>query len=312
MDGVLLGFSVVAVLTLLGITTAALAKDTALTIQRGLTPLVYYITNPALMVVLVSGTDVTLVAELYTPLALAIALITGAVFVVYGAVLRRPKADVAVGAMSSSYVNAGNIGVPIALYMVGSTAPVVAVLLAQLLVLAPMYLTVFGLLASRQGKAEATSRWRMIISSVFNPTTLGVIVGVVLSLTGGEMPSFVWEPLRMVGEASIPLMLIIFGMALWRQRPFTEANYVQDSIVAGICKNLVMPIVAWTLAGPLLGLSGEDLLGVVAMAALPTAQNVLLFGMHYGVPVTAAKDTIFTSAISSLPLILLAAWFIGP
>lgn len=173
-------------------------------------------------------------------------------------------------------------------------------------------LTVFGLLASRQGKAEATSRWRMIISSVFNPTTLGVIVGVVLSLTGGEMSSFVWEPLRMVGEASIPLMLIIFGMALWRQRPFIEGNYVQDSIVAGICKNLVMPIVAWTLAGPLLGLSGEDLLGVVAMAALPTAQNVLLFGMHYGVPVTAAKDTIFTSAISSLPLILLAAWFIGP
>ena len=64
MDGVLLGFSVVAVLTLVGVLTALLAKENAVTIQRGLTPVVYYITNPALMVVLVSGTDVTLVAGL--------------------------------------------------------------------------------------------------------------------------------------------------------------------------------------------------------------------------------------------------------
>ena len=96
------------------------------------------------MVVLVSGTDVTLVAGLYTPLALGTAVITAGLFAGYGLLARRSAADIAVGAMSSSYVNAGNIGVPIALYMVGTTAPVVAVLLAQLLVLAPMYLTIFG------------------------------------------------------------------------------------------------------------------------------------------------------------------------
>lgn len=311
MEGVLLGFSVVAMLTMVGLVTAALAKDKSLVIQRGLTPLVYYITNPALMVVLVSQTDVTLVAGLYTPLALGIALIAGAMFAGYGLLTRRPKADIAVGAMSSSYVNAGNIGVPIALYMVGTTAPVVAVLLAQLLVLAPLYLTIFGLLASRRSKLSGAVRFRMILSSVFNPTTLGVIVGAVLSLLRVELPTFIWEPLRMVGEASIPLMLIIFGMSLWRQRPFTDPAYLRDSIAATLCKNFAMPLTAWAVAGPLVGLEGEDLLGVVAMAALPTAQNVLLFGMHYGMPTTVAKDTVFTSAGLSLPLILLAAWFIG-
>ena len=60
MQGVLLGFSVVAVLTVVGIVTAALAKDKSLVIQQGLTPVVYYITNSALMIVLVSRTDVTL------------------------------------------------------------------------------------------------------------------------------------------------------------------------------------------------------------------------------------------------------------
>lgn len=312
MQGVLLGFSVVAVLTVVGIVTAALAKDKSLVIQQGLTPVVYYITNPALMIVLVSRTDVTLVAGLYTPLALAIALTTGAIFVVYGLLARRPKADIAVGAMSSSYVNAGNIGVPIALYMVGTTAPVVAVLLAQLLVLAPLYLTVFGLLAPHRDKSTGVTKFRMIISSVFNPTTLGVIVGAMLSLLVVDLPSFIWEPLRMVGEASIPLMLLIFGMALWRQRPFTDPAYVQDGIASSVCKTLLMPVIAWAMAGPVLGLTGEDLLGVVAMAALPTAQNVLLFGMHYGMPVIVGKDTVFTSAVLALPLILLAAWLVGP
>lgn len=307
----LLGFSIVAVLTLVGILTAAFASEKARTIEQGLTPLVYYITNPALMVVLVAGTDVTLVAGLYAPLALGIALATGAVFLGYGVLARRSGADIAVGAMSSSYVNAGNIGVPIALYMVGSTGPVVAVLLAQLLVLAPLYLTIFGLLSTRASEPTVGARVRTILSSALNPTTLGVIVGAVLSLLQFDVPTFIWEPLLMVGESSIPLMLIIFGMALWRQRPFTESSYVQDSIAASICKNLLMPVIAWALAGPLIGLEGEDLLGVVAMAALPTAQNVLLFGMHYRMPITVAKDSVFTSAILSLPLILLAAWFIG-
>lgn len=310
-EGVLLGFSIVAVLTGVGLATAALAKETAETIQRGLTPVVYYITNPALMVVLVSGTDVTVVAGLYTPLALMIAFITGAVFVGYSLVLRRRAAEIAVGAMSASYVNAGNIGVPIALYMVGTTAPVVAVLLAQLLVLAPLYLAVFGWLSTRGGQRPGKSRWRTIISSVLNPTTMGVVVGAGLSLLHIDLPTFIWEPLRMVGESSIPLMLIIFGMALWRQRPFTEPAYVLDSVVATFCKTLLMPAVAWVLAGPLLGLEGSDLLGVVAMAALPTAQNVLLFGMHYAMPVSVGKDTVFTSAILSLPVILVAAWLIG-
>lgn len=56
--------------------------------------------------------------------------------------------------MGSSYVNAGNIRVPVAIYAVGSTDPVVAVLLAQLLVIAPIHLTV----CARSGAPLGTAR----------------------------------------------------------------------------------------------------------------------------------------------------------
>lgn len=314
MDGVLLGFSVVAVLVVVGTVTSALSKDVATRIQRGATPLVYYITNPCLMVVLVSQTDVRLIAGLYAPLALGTAVVTALCFVVFGLLARRTVGDIAVGAMASSYVNAGNIGVPIALYVVGSTAPVVSVLLGQLLVLAPLYLTVFGLIAERSRTAEGAtpkSRYGTILRSMFNPVTLGVLVGGALSLADWQPHEVVWEPIRMVGEASIPLMLIIYGIALQQERPFKVRERIPDSAVSTACKTLVMPLVAWALAGPLVGLSGTELLGVVAMAALPTAQNVYLFGVHYGMTTTVPKDVTFASSFLALPVTLLAAWLLA-
>lgn len=315
MDGVLIGFSVVAVLVIVGTVTAALSKDVSQRIQRGATPLVYYITNPCLMVVLVAQTDVRLIAGLYAPLALVIALITGLCFVLFGLLARRSTADIAVGAMASSYVNAGNIGVPIALYVVGSTAPVVSVLLGQLLVLAPIYLTIFGLIAQRGRAAEDPARMKStvgtVLRSLFNPVTLGVLVGGALSLAGWQPPEVIWEPIRMVGEASIPLMLIIYGIALHQERPFTVRAKLPDSMVSTVCKTLVMPLVAWVAGGPVMGLSGTDLLGVVAMAALPTAQNVYLFGLQYGMSTTVPKDVTFISSFLSLPVTLLAAWLLA-
>lgn len=316
MDGVLLGFSVVAVLTLVGAATAAFARTRASLIQDGLTPLVYYITNPCLMVVLVSQTDLQLVAGLYTPLALLIATLTAAIFVLFGLFAKRSAPAIAMGAMSASYVNAGNIGVPVALYIVGTTAPVVSVLLAQLLVLAPTYLTIFGLIARKSSSKSAEpgtsprSRLATILGSMFNPTTTGVLIGALISWTEWHLPPVLWEPLLMVGEASIPLMLIVFGMALWQERPFRSRAQLPDSVLATLCKAIIMPLIAWLLAGPIAGLEGLELLGVVTMAALPTAQNVFIFGYQHGMPTSVSKDVTFASSFLALPVTLFAAWIL--
>ncbi|GAA3282611.1 AEC family transporter [Nesterenkonia halobia] len=320
MDGILLGFSVVGVLVLTGTGIAGIAPGTAGTIQRGVTPLVYWVTTPCLMVVLVSRADVREIVGLYTPAALVIALLTGGVFAGLGLLLGRRPRDVVAGAMASSYVNAGNIGVPIAVYMVGSTAPVVSVLLAQLLVLAPLYLTLFGLLSAGEAPGEPTSgrrvrrrraRMRTVAGSLLNPVTVGVLIGGTISLTGARPPAPIWEPLRMLGEASIPLMLLIFGMALRQERPFAVREHVLGGILGTACKVVLMPALAWVIGGPLLGLEGQELLGVVIMAALPTAQNVHVFSGQHGMETTVVKDVIVSSSVLALPTVLLLAWLLG-
>jgi malonate transporter len=321
MTGVLLGFGVVAVLTAIGFATAALLPGEARTIRAGLTPVIYYLTNPALMLVLVAGTDLGAVLGIYTPIALATAAVTGALFALYsGLVLRRGAARTAVGAMASSYVNAGNIGLPIALYAVGSAAPVVSVLLAQLLVIAPVYLLVFawvtrpsrrvgpGAATATRSAApgrEAASAGRTIVRSVANPVTIGTAAGALLSATGLTVPEVLWIPLEMLGEASVPLLLLLFGMGLNGQRPFRNRALVPDVIGGTLIKLAVMPAAAWAVGRFGFGLDGTELVGVVVMAALPTAQNVFLFSSQFRMPANAARDIIFLSSLLSFPAILL-------
>ena len=303
MTGVLLGFGVVAVIAAVGFATAALLPGEAARIRQGLTPVIYYITNPALMLVLVAGTDLGTVLGVYTPVALATAAVAGAVCALYsGLVLRRRGARTAAAAMAASYVNAGNIGLPIALYAVGSAAPVVSVLLAQLLVLAPLYLALFSLLTRSAGSG---SLWRAVARSVANPVTIGTALGVLLSATGLELPEVLWVPLEMLGESSVPLLLLVFGMSLHGQRPFRQRALVPDVVGATLVKLTVMPAAAWALGRFGFGLDGTELLGVVVMAALPTAQNVFLFSSQFRMPTAVVRDVVFLSSLLSFPAIAL-------
>jgi len=303
MTGVLLGFGVVAVIAAVGFATAALLPGEAARIRQGLTPVIYYITNPALMLVLVAGTDLGAVLGVYTPVALATAAVAGAVCALYsGLVLRRRGARTAAAAMAASYVNAGNIGLPIALYAVGSAAPVVSVLLAQLLVLAPLYLALFSLLTRSAGSG---SLWRAVARSVANPVTIGTALGVLLSATGLELPEVLWVPLEMLGESSVPLLLLVFGMSLHGQRPFRQRALVPDVVGATLVKLTVMPAAAWALGRFGFGLDGTELLGVVVMAALPTAQNVFLFSSQFRMPTAVVRDVVFLSSLLSFPAIAL-------
>ncbi|MEV7649432.1 AEC family transporter [Arthrobacter sp. NPDC089319] len=322
MEGVLLGFGVVLVIVAVGFAAAAILPQKAPDMQRGLTPVIFYITNPALMLVLLADTDLASVIGVYTPIALITAAVAGAAYALFSRfVLRRSAAQTAGGAMASTYVNAGNIGVPIALYAVGSADPVVSVLLAQLLVIAPIYLSVFAWCQRKaaaakpchpDGGAPATvPLWRTVVRSILNPVTVATAVGALMSLTGLHFPEVLWAPIEMVGNASIPLLLMLFGMSLYGQKPLTQRSLRADVALGTVVKLILMPALAWAIGHFLFQLDGVPLLGVVVMAALPTAQNVFLFASQFRMQSTLVRDIIFLTSLLSLPAVLLVALLLG-
>ncbi len=317
MSGVLFGFAVVLVLVAVGFLAAWLLPGEAHAMQRGIAPLVYYITNPALMFQLMSNADLGAVLRTYTPIALITAAATGLLYaLVAGGLLRRPAGPVAAGAMASSYVNAGNIGVPIALYAVGTAAPVVSVLIAQLLVLAPLYLSVFAWCRHRAGRDEGgeggdtRSLGATLGRSLANPVTVATGLGLLAAAFAVDLPAVLAQPVEMLGNASVPLLLLLFGMSLRGQRPM--GREARAEVVLGTAlKVLVMPALAWAVGRFLFGLDGLDLLGVVLMAALPTAQNVFLFAGHFRLATTSVRDVTLLSMLLALPVSLLITILLG-
>ncbi|WP_342022488.1 AEC family transporter [Arthrobacter citreus] len=321
MLGVIEGFAVVLIIAAVGYAFAAIRRDRGPDPKAALTSVIYYVTNPALMFILLAEAPVEEVLRTFAPAALLIAVASGAVYAGLSFLFfRRSAADTAVGAMSASYANAGNIGLPIALYAVGSSTPVVSVLMAQLLVLAPAYLAVFSFTqrrraASGPGALAAGNRARVrplavlaaVVRPFANPVTLATLAGLALALTGLRLPAVLWEPVSLLGHASVPLLLLTFGMSLYGQNLLGTAAVRTDVLVSTAVKLLAAPLLGYAVGRWIFGLDGVDLFGVVVMSALPTAQNVYLFSHQFGMKSVIARDVVFLTSILSFPVILLAA-----
>lgn len=85
----------------------------------------------------------------------------------------------------------------------------------------------------------------------------------------------------MLGQTSIPLLLMAFGMSLFGQRPLANKQLRGEAPLGAAFKVPFMPLLAWVVARFLFHINGADLLGVVIMVALPAAQNVLLFSQQF-------------------------------
>jgi predicted permease len=275
-------------------------------VQGALTRTAYYVTNPALLYTVVAGSDIPAALGTDAPLALLSAAIVGLLYCLASFLFfRRPAAETAVGAMASSYANANNIGIPVSLYAVGTAQHVAPVLLVQILVMAPFYLTVLGLVSG------ARISWRKVLLQPFaNPMIIASALGVVVALTDWSAPDLVQKPIDMLAGGAVPMVLLAFGLSLAGRAPLQKDDGRVETLVATFLKIAGMPVVVWVLGRFVFGLEGQHLLASVIMAALPTAQNVFLFASPYGRGMTVARDVILCTTVLSVGALLVVAWLV--
>ena len=306
MGGVLIGLAVIGVVIAVGYIAARCGLGGEPTVTA-LTRTAFFITNPVLLFTVVLESDVSVVFSAYVPLALMTALVTALLYVGISRLwFRRPLAETAVGAMASSYVNANNIGIPITLYALGDATPVAPVLLVQLLLLAPLVLTLLDFSAA--GRFSP----RLMLTQPFrNPMIIATLLGVVLAAFNVELPEPVMAPLALLGGAAVPVVLLAFGMSLHGSRMLGSGGHRAEILTATVLKSAVMPAVAFVVGRFLFNLDQQMLLGVVLMAALPSAQNAFLFASKYGRGVAVARETIMLSTAAAAPALILIVWLLA-
>jgi malonate transporter and related proteins len=312
-QGVLAGFATIGILIGLGFLLASLRVLDA-TAQGVLTRTAFYVTSPALMVSVLGGTDAHRLLSANLIASLGSVVVAATLAILLSRLLwRRTSGDSVIAAFCSAYVNASNLGIPIAAYALGDAALVAPMLLAQLVVLQPGGLAVLDGLA--HVPSPETSRIRLLLSRLSrplrNPLAVGSLVGLILSVTGTKLPVAIHAPLTLVAGMAVPSMLLAFGISL-RLGPGLGSGEPVGQVAALVSLKLVVqPVVAYLIGAYGMGLVGRDLLAVTVIAALPTAQNVFIFATRYDRGVILARDTIFLATLLSVPAILVITWLLA-
>jgi predicted permease len=300
--GVLIGFAIIAVVILTGYLIARFGV-VGPEAHQVLSRLAFFVLSPALLFTVLAEADLHALFSTQLPVAAVAAAVPMAVFLVVALVVWRRKApEATIGALASGYLNANNIGIPVAAYVVGDAAASAPVILLQLVVIAPIALTVLDVTTS--GRA---SIGRILSQPVRNPLIIGSLLGLLVALAGIELPEPVLAPFELVGAAAVPVILINFGMSLHGRRLLDTPGSRRDVVLAVVLKLVVMPVVAWAAARFLFGLEGHALFVAVVLAALPAAQNVFNYAQRYRRGETLARDAVLLSTLMSLPVIVVVA-----
>jgi malonate transporter and related proteins len=298
---ILTGFAVVALAVAVGYVVARtdLLGEGA---RHVLSRLTFFVLSPFLLFTILAEADLRTLFSALLPVSALAALSMFAVSALIAVVfLRRGLGETVVGAYSGGYVNANNIGIPLSLYILGDASYSAPVVLFQLLVFMPVGLALLDAATSGRGS------WRRIVRQTLrNPMLWGAALGVLVAISGVDLPEIVLAPIELIAGAGIPVLLIAYGMSLHGQRVLGTAGRRADVVIASTLKLLIMPLAAWLWALAF-SLSPEETRIVVVLAALPTAQNAFLFAQRYGVGEIIARDTIFVTTLGCAPVLFAAA-----
>jgi malonate transporter and related proteins len=306
-QGVLTGFAVIAVVIGVGyvIGLRGYLGDQG---REVLTKLAFHVASPALLFTTLARTDLSVIfSDRLLVTALSTAAVAG-VFVAAGVVRRWGVGRTTIGALCSSYVNSGNLGIPIAVYVLGDASLVAPVLLFQLIGVTPVALTVLDLTS---GEGEKGPLWSRLLTPLRNPIAVGSLAGVAVSAAGLGIPAPIMDPLSLIGGMSVPAVLLAFGISLCGSTMPGRGPDRHLVLLSVALKSVGQPAVAWALAAGVFGLRGAPLLDVVVTSALPAAQNLYTYASTYGVGERLARDSILVSTVISVPVLVVVAALLG-
>ena len=305
----LIGFGIIALVIVVGYVVGRIGiggPSAPFVLNR----IAFFVTNPALLFTVLAKADLHEVFSSSVVIAGVAALVTAGLYVLASRLFfRRPAPETTIGALGAGYVNANNIGLPVAVYVLGNASFVAPVLLLQLIVFAPIALIVLDV--TSHGRVSIRS---ILLQPVRNPMILASLAGLLLDVLtdayGWHVPDAVFQPFDLLGGAAVPLVLLAFGMSLRGARPLRAAQERVPIIVASAGKVVFMPLVAWAVA-VLLGLHGHALFAAVALGALPTAQNVYNFASRYQRGEPTARDIVLLTTLAAIPALLVIAWLLA-
>ncbi|RVU49054.1 AEC family transporter [Rubrivivax rivuli] len=287
---------------------------------RVLGNLVFYLFVPALLFRTTARLDLA-----HMPWATLVAFfvpLVGVLLLVYlsqrRAAARHGAAAPATRAITATFGNSLQVGVPFAAAVFGEAGLAIHIALVSLhaLVLLTLLTALVELDLSRAAAAQgqtAPSGLRGLArtlaqtarNTVIHPVVLPVLAGMAWNLTGLGLHPIVDESLLTLGAAVVPMCLVLIGVTL---AAYGVRGLWRGALGLSAVKLLLVPAVVLVVARWGFGLTGLPLSVVVMMAALPTGSNALIFSQRYE---TLQAETTATIVISTAAFALTASFWLA-
>ncbi|MFR0558452.1 AEC family transporter [Pseudoscardovia radai] len=306
------GFAVIGIVILTGY-VAARMRIGGPQAQKVLNHFSFFISSPCLMFATLSKQELDVIFHPSIIVAFTSALAVAVIFFVLNRIFfHMNAANATVGCLNSMYLNSNNIGLPVAKYILGNPGLVAPILVMQQALFTPIALTALDI--STSGKASAK---KILTQPLHQPLLIGSLGGILISWISSRVgtfvvPNWLFDPIEMIGESAVPMILMAFGMSLRGSSPVAERKQEREATFTVVfLKNVIMPVIAFLIAYFCMGFRGTVLYGCVVLAALPCGQNVYNYAARYNVGMQFARNGILFSTLSSPIIIAIVAVLLG-
>ena len=220
-----------------------------------------------------------------------------AVFRVRGHVAQPARASVR--AITATYGNAVQVGIPLAAALFGEAGlglHLTLVSLHGLVMLTVLTALVEHDVARSQASASSRATWRTMVRNMLtHPVVLPLVAGLVFNAAGLVLPELIDQLLQVLGSAVVPVCLLLIGLSL---ESYGLRGPVPAALRLSVVKLVLMPALVLLVAHWGFGLSGAALSVVVLMAALPVGSNALIFAQRYRSDEAQATAAIVVSTLA--------------
>lgn len=267
---------------------------------KTMTRLSFYIFSPCL--VFASLTQSPVPGAEFAQIALFVLVFVGlmiALATAAGRLLELNRQSLVTLIIASAFVNSGNYGLAAVSFAFGDEALARAVVFY---IASTFTIYTLGIVIASLGKQSLRGALREMVSV---PAFYALIAAGLVHWLGAPIPLFLDRAVTLLGEAALPVMLIILGVQMARTR--LELKHWPPGrralVAAGVSLQLlVAPLAALALARPL-GLTGLTWQAVVLEASMPTAVITTVLAVQYDLEVEPVTVVVVLSTLLS-PLTL--------
>ena len=139
---------------------------------------------------------------------------------------------------------------------------------------------------------------KLILNVITNPNIIAVVLGVIVFITGFQLPGFLTDAVKYTGNATTALSVICVGYMLSNAKLLKLIR--KGKLIFTAAFQLILgPLTAYWLT-TLLGFPPEVVAVCTLIQALPTATSLGLFAAKYGGDQTEASELVTVSTILSI------------